>query len=69
MPRRKVDDSIKSRGVGLKLSEWEEIEKIAADLGIKPYALAAYALRYFLKAWHEGKIKTQSRKTEMLPDL
>ncbi len=69
MPRKKVDDSIKARGVGLKLSEWEEIEKIADDLGATPYAVAAYGIRYFLKAWHEGKIKTETRKTQTLPDL
>lgn len=69
MPRKKVDDAISARGVGLKFSEWEEVEKIAADLGIKPYALAAYAIRYFLKAWHEGKIKPQVKKTQSLPDL
>jgi hypothetical protein len=66
---KRTDDTIKSRGVGLKQSEWEEVEKIAYDLGIKPYALAAYAIRYFLKAWHEGKIKTETRKTQTLPDL
>ena len=66
---KRTDDIIRSRGVGLKSSEWEEIENISADLGIKPYALAAYAIRYFLKAWREGKIKPQVKKTQSLPDL
>ncbi len=69
MPRKKVEDSVRARGVGLKLSEWEEVEQIADDLGIKPYALAGYAIRYFLKAYREGKIKTETRKTQTLPDL
>lgn len=66
---KRTSDTVRSRGVGLKQSEWEEIEQIADTLGMKPYALAAYAIRYFLKHWHEGKIKTQTRKTEILPDL
>ncbi len=66
---KKTSDIVKSRGVGLKESEWAEIEQIADDLGVKPYAVAAYGIRYFLKAWHEGKIKTETRKTLILPDL
>ena len=69
MARKKLDDIIKARGVGLKVSEWEEVEKIADDLGTTPYAVAAYGIRYFLKAWHEGRIKPETKKTQTLPDL
>jgi hypothetical protein len=69
MPKKTQDDIIRSRGIGLKLSEWEEIDKIAAELGITPHAVASYGVRYFLKAWHEGKIKPQVKKTQSLPDL
>ena len=63
------NDIIKTRGLGLKLSEWEDLEKIAAELEITPHAVAAYGVRYFLKAWREGKIKPQVKKTQSLPDL
>jgi hypothetical protein len=68
---KRDSDIIRSRGIGLKLSEWEDVDKIAAELGITPHAIAAYGVRYFLKAWHEGKIKTETqvKKTKTLPDL
>ncbi len=66
---KKPDDIIKPRGVGLKQSEWEELEKIADDTGLKLHAVAAYAIRYFIKAYREGKIKPQARKINTLPDL
>ncbi len=66
---RKTDDIVKTRGVSLKQSEWDEIEKIAHEMGITPHAVAQYAARYFLKAWHSGKIKTETKKTITFPDL
>lgn len=66
---KKTSDIVKTRGVSLKQSEWEEIEAIAHDLGTTPHAVGQYAVRYFLKAWHEGKVKTETRKTLTLPDL
>jgi len=66
---KKNQDIIRSRGVGLKVSEWDEIEKIAGGLGMTPHAVAAYGVRYFLKAWHEGKIKPLTKKTQTFPDL
>ena len=69
MAKTTQDDIIRSRGVGLKISEWNEIEKISRDLDITPHAVAAYGVRYFLKAWQEGKIKTETRKTKNLPEL
>jgi hypothetical protein len=68
MPK-KHDDIIRSRGIGLKLSEWEEVDRIAAELEMTPHAVTAYGIRYFLKAWHEGKIKPGMKKTPTLPDL
>ena len=68
MPRQSAD-KIQARGIGLKASEWEEVEKIAAELGVTPHAILTYGVRYFLKAWHEGKIKPQVKKTQSLPDL
>jgi hypothetical protein len=63
------NDKILTRGVSLKESEWEELGTIARELNITPHALASYAVRYFLKAWREGKIKIQIKQTKSLPDL
>ena len=68
MPKQS-QDKIQARGIGLKISEWEDIDKIAAELDITPHAVTSYGVRYFLKAWHDGKIKPQSKKTQTLPDL
>jgi hypothetical protein len=62
-------DRISARGVGLKSSEWAELEKIAQDAGLKPHAVAAYAIRYFLKDYRAGKIKPQAKKIQTLPEL
>jgi hypothetical protein len=62
-------DIIKARGVGLKISEWEELEGIRRELGITLHAVTAYAVRYFLKAYREGKIKPEKRTTQNLPEL
>jgi hypothetical protein len=68
MPK-KTDDLVKSRGLGLKLSEWEEIDQIADDLSWKPHAVVAYGVRYFLKAWRGGEIKKSTRILTELPKL
>lgn len=64
-------DIIKARGVGLKVSEWGEVEAIAGELGMTPHAVSAYLLRYGLKAYRAGKIKpeTKTKKITNLPEL
>jgi hypothetical protein len=62
-------DIIKARGVGLKLSEWAQLEQIAGELGITLHAVTAYAVKYFLKAYQEGKIKPEKKTTQSLPEL
>jgi hypothetical protein len=70
MPKQ-TTDKIQARGIGLKASEWAEVEAIAADLDTTTHAILAYGVRYFLKHWRDGKIKpqTQVKKTKTLPDL
>jgi hypothetical protein len=63
------DDPVESNGVGLKASEWREIEAIAQELGTNRHAVAAYGLRYFLKAYRAGKIQPETKKTQTLPGL
>lgn len=60
-------DEVKSYGVGLRESEWQQIEFIAADMGVTKHKVAAYALRDFLKRWDAGEIETQAKPS--LPDL
>ena len=62
-----VYDPIKPRGTGLRASEWDHFDEIAAELGSKPHALACYILRDFIKRYDAGEIKTQTQKT--LPGL
>ena len=52
-----------SWGVSLKGSEWAEIEKIAAELNTKRGALAALFVRYAVKEYKAGKMKTKTTKT------
>lgn len=56
-----------TQGVGLKASEWAEIEDIADELGQTRHAIAAYALRYFLKQYQAGAIQPEQKPT--LPEL
>jgi hypothetical protein len=55
-------DPVKPRGVGLKTSEWLEFDKIARELGMRPHALALWALRDFVKRYQAGQIKTKTSK-------
>ena len=52
-----------SWGVSLQNNEWGEIEKIAAELNMKRGALAAAFIRYALKEYKAGKMKTKTAKT------
>lgn len=58
-----ADDVIEANGVGLKKSEWAEIEQLAQRMGITRHKLAAMLLRYGLDHLRSGKIKTKTEKT------
>ena len=58
-----AQDLIESRGVGLKQSEWEFIEKTAAELNLTTHGLAVSLLRYGLKDYKAGKMKTKTQTT------
>jgi hypothetical protein len=68
MPRT-TQDKTEARGVGLKASEWVEVEKIARELDITPHAVLQYGIRYFMRDYRAGKIKKQAKKIHTLPDL
>jgi hypothetical protein len=58
---------VKAYGVGLRVSEWQQIETIAGEMGMTKHALAAYALKDFLKRWEAGEIQTETKPS--LPEL
>ena len=62
-PLTAQEDIIDAKGVGLKKSEWGEIEQRAQELGITRHKLAAILLRYGLDHLRNGKIKTKTEKT------
>ncbi|MGD8404330.1 MAG: hypothetical protein PVJ21_11760 [Anaerolineales bacterium] len=51
MAKKDPNDKVKPRGVGPKISEWQEVDEIADELDWMPHAVLVYAVRYFLKAW------------------
>ena len=67
MSKEKQLDPIKVSGVGIRESEWQQLEAIAGEMGISKHALAAYAVRDFLKRWEAGEIQTKTRS--YLPGL
>ena len=56
-------DAIESHGVGLKKSEWEFIKKTAAELNLTTHGLAVSLLRYGLRDYKAGKMKTKTQTT------
>ena len=49
-------------GVGLKESELELLDGIAAQLGVARNGLIRYAVRYFLKAYLAGDVRPETQK-------
>ncbi len=58
--------NIQSRGVGLKATEWEEIDRLAAELGYNSHKLTTTLLRYGLDALRSGRIKTEEKTIKTL---
>jgi hypothetical protein len=52
-------DLIKPTSFGLLLSERSELDKIAAENGLKRNAVGRWAIQYFIKQYGEGKISLQ----------
>ncbi len=61
-PPTEADDPVKPRGIGLRQSEWARLETIARELGLKPHALALWAMRDFLRRYDAGEIRTETHK-------
>ncbi len=49
-------------GVGLKESELELLDRIAAELDVARNGLLRYAVRYFLKAYLAGDVRPETQK-------
>ena len=60
----KAKDIIKARGVGLKESEWAEIESIAAAMGQTMHYVSAELLRAGLEQYRTGKLKPKTKQTK-----
>lgn len=57
-------DKIASRGVGLRESEWAEVDRIAAEQNFTPHSVAAEGLRFFLAELAAGRAQiSQEIKT------
>ena len=63
-----ASDIIKARGVGLKESEWAELQKMALAFDMNLHALTARLLRRGLKEYQDGKIKPEKKQTVKFPD-
>ena len=55
-------DPITSRGVGLRVSEWAEVDRIAAEWNVTPHSVAVMGVRYFLAELAAGNIETETEK-------
>jgi hypothetical protein len=55
------DDPIKPRGIGLRVSEWAELEAIAETMHAKTNHLAAWAIRDFVKRYKSGDLPTETK--------
>jgi hypothetical protein len=60
--RTEEEKKVNPKGVGLMQWEWDEIERIAEDLGVTGHALAKFFLRYAVKQYKEGKVKIPTKK-------
>ena len=60
-------DPVTAKGIGLRASEWAQFEAIAEEMGSNRHAVAAWALRDFLKRYEAGEIQTVKKPT--LPGL
>jgi hypothetical protein len=48
-------------GLGLREGEWQELEDMGAAFGLSRHGMTAYAVRYFLKLYRDGKIELESK--------
>lgn len=55
-------DPVRSRGAGLKTSEWDHWHEIAQELGMKPHSLVLYVLRDFMHRYDAGQVETETKK-------
>jgi hypothetical protein len=48
-------------GLALRENEWQELEDAGAAFGLSRHGMTAYAVRYFLKLYRDGKIELESK--------
>jgi hypothetical protein len=62
-------DLVKPRGIGLKDSEWRQLDAIGAELASNAHALAAWAIRDFIRRYESGELPTRTETKTTLPGL
>ena len=68
-PRKsETGEKRKPFSMGVTPEEFEEIQQIAKNLDMTAHGVGLYFLRYALKAWRSGKIKTQTKEVVVLPE-
>lgn len=68
MPKASAEgkDKIRPVGVGLKASEWEQVQRIAEKAEISPHALTRYAILKFIQMYENGEITIET-ETKRVP--
>lgn len=54
--RRDPSDPIRSKGVGLRTSEWERLQALADGLGVELHPLCVWLLRHGLAELEAGRL-------------
>lgn len=55
-------DPVRSRGVGLKGSEWEILDNIADEMNTTRHNLTVWIMRDFIRRYNRGEIETITKK-------
>jgi hypothetical protein len=53
---------VQTQGLGLRANEWAELEEIGAAFGLSRHGMTVEAVRYFLRRYRAGEVKTESKQ-------
>jgi hypothetical protein len=62
-------DKVIPRGIGLKESEWRQLEAIGTEMGTNAHRLIVWAVRDFLRRYEAGELPITEQKRQTLPGL
>src|SRR5690606_22781992 len=67
--RRDPNNPVSSVGVGLRASEWQRLQEIAAELGgVGLHPLMQWVLRDFIRRYDAGEARPKTETTVVLKD-